>query len=160
MFKAVPWGDILYACDKPWWDHYINQLRGSFGGDLWTLDKAAAVAYGLNHVPYKDRPGLGRNGIIHSGGNGGYQTLNLAYLFGAKKIVLLGFDMQETDGRSHSHGDHPGSLNRQSNYKNWVRNYQALARDLRDAGVEVINATRQTALLCFKKATLEEALCP
>lgn len=85
--------------------------------------------------------------------------MNLAYLFGARKIILLGFDMQSADGKSHWHGDHPGPLNRSSAFKTWIKNFDILARDLRDAGVDVVNATRVTALNCFQKANLEDALC-
>lgn len=85
--------------------------------------------------------------------------MNLAYVLGAKKMILLGFDMQETGGKSHWHGNHPGALNRHSPYKSWIPNFERLARDLRDAGVDVVNATRETALNCFKKVNLEDALC-
>ena len=67
--------------------------------------------------------------------------------------------MQTTNGKTHWHGDHPGGLNRHSSYKSWVKNFDTLARDLRDAGSDVINATRETALNCFKREKVEDALC-
>jgi len=84
--------------------------------------------------------------------------INLAYLFGSKKMILVGFDMQRTRERSHCHGDHPNSLNRFSDFRNWIQRFDALARDLKKEGVEVINATRQTALNCFKRLPLEAVL--
>jgi hypothetical protein len=134
-------------------------VNGCFKGACWTFDKDAAVQYGIRWAESDTQgKGLGRNGIIHTGGNSGYQAINLVFLLGAKKIILLGFDMQRTNGKSHCHGDHPGTLNRSSNYKLWVKNFLQLARDLSAEGVEVTNATRETALNCFERRTLEEAL--
>jgi hypothetical protein len=94
--------------------------------------------------------------LIHGGGNSGYQAVNLAFLFGAAKIVLLGFDMK---GGSHWHGDHPGALNRGVPTRAFAKAFPALADDLKSEGVEVLNATRDTALECFPKIDLEDALC-
>lgn len=149
---------MLYACDGEWWDRYHADVVRCFKGELWTTDKRASLTYGLNHVPGESKPGLGR-GVLHYGANSGYQAINLAYLMGASRIVLLGFDMQKTGGKSHWHGDHPSGLNRQSPLKSFAKNFPALAKDLSAAGVEVVNATRETALECFPKIQLEDALC-
>lgn len=112
----------------------------------------------MNVVDGDGRPGLGLD-KVHFGANSGYQAINLAYLFGAVRIVLLGFDMQMTAGKSHWHGDHPGELNRDCPVRSFAKNFPALASDLSGAGVEVINATRETALDCFPIKKLEDALC-
>jgi len=155
----APWADLLYACDGDWWDEYIDEARKKCQSELWAYDFNASEKYGLNRIEGDTRgKGLGRNGIIHTGGNSGYQAVNLVYLLEAKKIILLGFDMQRTNGKSHWHGDHPQRLNRTSDMKSWVQKFNNLARDLREAGIEVINATRETALDCFKRVPLEVAL--
>lgn len=130
-----------------------------FKGELWTQDIPAASKYGLNLVEGDKAEGLGRN-KIHYGANGGYQAINLAYLFGAKKITLLGFDMKRGENnKSHWHGDHPGELNKDMPIRTWVKNFCKLAEDLKSEQVEVINSTRDTALECFNKIKLEVALC-
>lgn len=154
----APWADVLYACDGDWWDAYINEARQAFAGEMWTQDDAAAARYKIFRVSGESKVGLGKNWVIHFGGNGGYQLINLVYHFGAKKIILLGFDMQRTNGLSHHHGDHPGGLNRSLPFKDWLLKFNQLARDLRDEGVEVVNATRETALTCFQKMELKECL--
>lgn len=138
---------------------YIEEVRRSFLGDCWTQDLNSSNRYNLSYVAAIKAPGLGKEKVIHTGENGGYQAMNLAYLLGASKIILLGMDMQMTNKESHWHGEHPGVLNRDSPYSKWVKNFDSLARDLYAAGVEVINATRTTALNCFKKVKLEDALC-
>lgn len=125
---------------------------------MWTQDVDAAKRYGLFRVSGESRPGLGKKAMVHFGENSGYQAINLAYLFGASKIILLGFDMQTTSGKSHWHGDHPAGLNRNSPLKQFARNFNALAQDLSAEGVDVFNATRETALDCFPKVKLEDVL--
>lgn len=154
----APWADVLYACDGEWWKVHIEEARRSFPGELWTQDIDAASRHRLFRVSGESRPGLGKNALVHFGENSGYQAINIAYLFGAAKIVLLGFDMQMTGGQSHWHGDHPPSLNRNSPLKQFAKNFKALSVDLAEEGVEVINATRETALDCFPKMNLEDVL--
>ena len=77
---------------------------------------------------------------------------------GATKIILLGYDMQ-TSEQSHWFGEHPeGPMRVASHYADWVTKFNALASDLEQRGIEVINATRETALKCFKRTTIEQAL--
>jgi hypothetical protein len=104
-------------------------------------------------------PGLGRNDVIHQGGNSGYQAINLAYLWGAATIILLGFDCGASPkGEAHWFGQHPPSLSQHQPYDMWRAKFPALARDLKQEGVRVINASRETALDCFERMTLEEAI--
>jgi len=95
---------------------------------------------------------------IHHGHNSGYQAINLAYHFGVSRIILLGYDMQHTGGKTHWHGDHPKSLNNAAGVANWVKNFKPLAKDLARVGIEVINCTTETALDCFKRADVRDVL--
>lgn len=147
----APWADILYACDLGWWQKYHSE---PFDGERWTQDVKAACEFGLNYAPSENKPGLGKS-KIHQGGNSGYQAINLAYLMGAEKIYLLGYDMQKTGGKSHWHGDHPRGLTANQPVWDWVKRFPALASDLHNEGVQVINLTRETALACFEKGDIE-----
>ena len=99
------------------------------------------------------------NGFIHQGGNSGYQAINLAYLFGASAIVLLGFDCsQSKTGEAHWFGQHGPRLTQQQPFALWQANFPALAQDLANSGTRVINASRETALRCFERASLADAL--
>jgi uncharacterized Rossmann fold enzyme len=91
----------------------------------------------------------------------------LAYHFGARRIILLGYDMQHTGGKRHWHPDYPsgavinGEVVRMDNATpviNWRGRFSALARDLERESVEVVNATRTSALRCFPQMKLEAAL--
>jgi predicted peroxiredoxin len=155
-FMLAPWADVLYACDAPWWNQYIGEARRVSKSEFWTQDKNVAHE-GVKHI--ESRPGSGLNktpGVINQGRNGGYQAINLAYQAGAKKIILLGFDMHG----KHWHSDHPKPLTGIPNYlfELWIQAFDPLAHDIKKAGVEVVNCTRSTRLTCFRLADLKEAL--
>lgn len=153
----------MYACDITWWRHHFPRIATAFAGELWTVSEAARDHYGLRWIYGQEGGGLSPDpSYIHTGMNSGYQALGLAALFGARRIVLLGFDFcVGPGGRRHWHGDHPKTLGNAppNNYGRWIRAMDALAADLKRAGVEVINASRKTALKCFPRRDLSEALC-
>lgn len=97
-------------------------------------------------------------GAIRRGLNSGYQALGAAVLWGARRVVLLGYDFQRTGGRAHWHPDHPANMGNLGTLPDWIAEMGVLARDLDGQGVEVLNATRETALRCFPRIDLSEAL--
>jgi hypothetical protein len=104
--------------------------------------------------------GPGSDGVM-IGGNSGYQAVNLALHLGARRVVLLGYDMgASADGRRHWFGDHPHGLNNPGprNFAAWIEGFRRLAPALEAIGLEVVNASRRTALDCFRQAPLEEVL--
>lgn len=110
----------------------------------------------MKRIGSENCPGLGRCGIIHQGGNSGYQAINLAYLWGAKAIVLLGLDCSPAkDGKAHWFGQHGPGLTQRQPFDLWQAKFPRLAQDLKDDDVLVLNASRQTALTCFDRVALE-----
>lgn len=96
--------------------------------------------------------GLGKT-KLHHGGNSGYQAINMAYLLGATKIILLGYNMSKPGGKNHFFGDHPKGLHN-GNYEAYAKNFDRLAEDLSQEGVEVINCTPNSKLTQFQRGEL------
>lgn len=163
-YRLAPWADVLYACDRPWWDVHVNTVRETFTGRCYSHSRPSAEQYKLHHVSGKDGHGLCREAnTVHYGANGGYQVVNLVYHFGARRILLLGYDMQpdpDDPERTHWFGQHPGNLERGApgKFAKWVRGFRQLADDLAAEGIDVINCSRNTALPWFPRMTIEEAL--
>jgi hypothetical protein len=86
--------------------------------------------------------------------------VNLAMLLGAKRIVLLGYDMKAgARGKKHHHPDHAGrNPTGAAQFKGWVAAFATMAPDLAKAGVEILNCSRETALDMFPRAKLEDVL--
>jgi hypothetical protein len=157
-YLRAPWADVLYACDGHWWDWHAHRPElQNFKGRKITQDEDAAKRYRLEHIASVDRPGLSKDpAYIHQGQNSGIQAINLAYHFGATRIVLLGFDMQDQDGVTHWFGSHPdGSAPK---WRRLMPLFESVAEDARRMGIEIVNATRQTALTCFPRIPLSSLL--
>lgn len=135
----------------------------AFQGERWTQDKVwsleSARRWGLRVVRSELRSGISFDpAYICQGYNSGFQALNLAVLFGCTRIVLLGFDMQKTNGKQHYNGDHPDALRRNSPFPLFCAAFADAAPQLSAAGIEVINCTRETALTCFPREHLEDVI--
>jgi len=143
--------------DRKWWHQYALTISGEF--ELWTSHPEAARVYRLNFIRSEPGGGLSKTpGTIRQGGNSGFQAVALALHFGAARVILLGYDMQFTNGRSHWHGDHSVKLGNPvpERMRFWHEQFRALGRE---TTVPIVNATRETALRCFPRVTLAEALC-
>lgn len=169
--RLAPWADVLYACDGAWWDHY--QGVPTFAGSKYCLTVTNTKwREGDQWVRGRRRwPGVeqlqktGEHGLevqphgVRTGMNSGYQAINVAVHLGAVRIVLLGYDMQRGPKRErHWFGEHPKPLAHDSPYGGFVNCFQTLVAPLRAIRVEVVNASRETALRCFPRQSIEQAL--
>jgi hypothetical protein len=168
-WERVPNADVLYAADAKWWRRYWPEVERGFRGECWTCTKDIADELGLCYIAIKDRaPGLSKDPTcVHHGNNSGYQAINLAYRFGATRILLVGYDMQfAADGRHHFHDDYKDEIvngkkvrwTNASGVQSWIPFFGPLADDLRAAGVKTMNCSESTSLTCFEKARLEDVL--
>lgn len=156
-YTLAPWADVLYAADRKWIDWHDGVP--SFHGAKYTIasrdittrpDWYVMANTGLLGLE-RDPSGL------RSGHNSGYQAINLAVHMGAKRIVLLGYDMAAPlDGPSHWFGEHPDGL--PSPYPAMRAAFDSLLEPLSEAGVTVVNASRRTALETFPCVPLDMAL--
>ena len=120
--------------------------------------------YGIQRVEIPDKTSsrflFDKVGVVGSGGNSGFQALNLAAQFGATRIILLGFDMQGESG-AHWYGRNNWSMANNPDqwcYLRWQRAFAAAAPELKTRGIDVINASRNTALTCFRRMSISEAI--
>lgn len=123
---------------------------------------------GLNDFPDIRRIDIEKNkdkllfepGKTGSGGNSGFQALNLAVLWGARRILLIGFDMTDASG-VHWYGRnnwHQANNPNESNFKRWIAAFDAAAPVLAKLGVEIINCAAYSAMNCFPRRSIEDVL--
>lgn len=166
-WRLLPWADVLYSCDVDWWDAHNG--CPAFRGEKWSShgnaarpgvhahnDKLpAAEKYCLNLVQGRAAEGFSLDpSVIHYGSNSGFQAINLAILFGAKRILLIGFDLK---GRGHFFGDHPKGLNRCPDYARFLPPFERAAKLLPE-DIRIVNCTPGSALRCFEAMDLHDAL--
>jgi hypothetical protein len=94
---------------------------------------------------------------ICNGHNSGSAALNVAVHLGAKRIVLLGYDMGADDkGRRHFFDTGPTVIT--SPFDKFRKLTATMVEPLKALGVEVINCSRKTRLECFPCQPLREVL--
>lgn len=148
-FRLAPWADYLFAMDDRWWRVYGEEARRDFRGKRYSFSRGT---YAAEHAETM----LGKSGY-QTFGNSGAGAVMLARYLGASRVVLLGYDAERRKGApAHWHPDHPIGLNNASSSHAWPGQFKRVARQMK--GIRIINASRQTALTCFARATLEDAL--
>jgi len=161
--ELAPWADVVYGCDGPWW-RSVQGLMKFKGLKLAHEGTVCGSEWGIQRVQIPDPKSnsflFDKVGTVGAGGNSGFQALNLAAQFGATRIILLGFDMQgETGGHWYGRNNWMQANNPdQYCYSRWRKAFEAGAPQLKAKGVDVINASRETALTCFRRMPIGEAL--
>ena len=186
-YKIAPFSDYHVSYNDNWWEHYMYEddlinLRNR-GCQMWTQHMSVADAFGINFIEGKQvnyiGTGLSKDPtIIHSNHGSGPMALNLATLYGYKRILLIGHDMKypkgyngrtrETGGKRHFFGEYPKSM------QHWPKTmvgphtggvlsginkiYGSMVNDLKDLNVDVINCTPESALSYFRLSDLKEEL--
>lgn len=159
--RLAPWADALYgagadAGGDTWWKRYGPSL--TFTGLRYCLDpKAAAWASVL--VPGPAQGLTSDPGQLATGGHSGYSAINLALHLGARRIVLLGYDLQATGGQDHFFGSHQhGHSGRMLPFGLFQYHFPSIVPAIEARGVTVVNASRATALGLFPRMPITEAL--
>ncbi len=178
-FRLAPWADYLYAADHRWWIcrslgegwTNVDLSKRIFEGERVTCDPGTAEMFGLRYVPHHGGAGLGVAPIV-KGTNSGAEAVNFAVNEGAQRIILLGYDMGAT-GTGHWFGDHPETVTVEGRgvtsvepmntmtaqqFEQQCKEFGIVAEQLKGRGIECINCTRESALTCFPRATLEDVL--
>jgi hypothetical protein len=160
----VPDLEVLYGCNYEWWAAYWDTIK-DHPAQKWSSNEKAAKQFGINWTAEKDAPGLSSDPrVIHHGHGSGYSLVNLVYLMGATRIVLLGYDLKyapDYDGSSHRIGSNPRHYFGEyvPHLQHWpsvcvkegihfdlVRRYGEVARQ---GLVEIVNCTPDSAIRCF-----------
>lgn len=149
-YKLGDWIDVLFYGDCHWlqpnkhamqnWPGLkVTVCEGHAGKlDIKVLSRRRAMQ-GLSTQP----------GTLTWNLSSGACAINLAFLFGVKRIVLLGFDMRKVDGEPNWHHDYGPRSPNHDPYKRFLRPFPAIAEALKRHHVEVVNATPESALTVF-----------
>lgn len=165
-YRLVPWADALYACDGTWWiaNGGVPRFAGlkisrsdcstQCGADI----KKVELVKLENGKGFVDQMLFDEPGVIGWGGNSGFQSINLAAQFGARTIVMVGIDAC-VDYGLHWHGAHTANKLTNptaGNTKGWRTRLDAVANNLRDRGITVLNASPISALENYEKVDFAE----
>jgi len=161
-WKLVPFADVLYAMDRDWW--IANRGAWDFPGLRVSPSPAACNVYKAQRVTLKTGARIltGETGVIGSGlakggGHSGFQALNLAVQFGARRILLVGYDMTLKNG-VHWHNETSDAKPDIKRTESWRKEMDDCAHQFDELGVEVINCAMKSALRNYRKQSLWASL--
>lgn len=162
--------DVHLACNWQWWDTYWNEIKDD-PCEKWTPRKESAEKYGINYIEERWEPGLSKDrSYICAHHGSGPQIVNIAYNYGVKRMILVGWDMRypgkrtdrEYTEKRHYFGEYPQNL------QHWPRTgpngeLTGLIKEMEtikpeDYGIEIINCTPGSAMKCFPYQSLSECL--
>lgn len=163
----LPFADACFSLHLPWTKRrpaeltelasritlYLAVPKGMSEKQYGSIIPRAIYIDRGNEKHLSDNPAL-----IHAGGNSGFGALNLAYLKRAKSIYLFGFDFNRNGGHyCPERYEEPDSHNARY-WENWGDNFINTKQQLAKAGISIINASPNSSIKAFPKATIEAAL--
>jgi hypothetical protein len=160
-FLSYPESNVLFFMDKrfyKWYEKEIDLFKG-----LKFTNKPVPVKEDIINLKDTGKEGLETDPFcIRHGNNSGYGAINLAFLMGAKRIYLLGYDMSSiSPTQTHFHSGYK-EFNVTHNPKvykdNMIPYFDKLVQPLKTKGIEIYNANKNSKLKCFPFCTLQNAL--
>lgn len=148
------WIDLCWFGDSRWLEWHSTYRKFVDGWREFAGIRASCVARVRDHKDIKyvelshDKPmGIETNpSKVSWNKTSGSSAINIAYHLGAKRIVLLGFDMQIVDTKQNWHNDHVTQGDRVNPYPRFMKAWKPLTDDLKKLGVELINCCMDSAI--------------
>lgn len=156
---SYPMADVLYWTDSRVYGWYKQEID-KFKGLKYTTRHHVTYTNDIKVLRKSNKFGLeeSKDALCH-GNNSGYAAINLAYHLGAKRIVLLGYDMHNDGVKSHYHEGYPVPATGNNIYKDqFIPGFQILGDLLKQKKIEVYNASIKSSLTVWPKITFDKAL--
>jgi hypothetical protein len=164
------WVDVCLFGDWGWWLRHWKQEIDVQGRQHEGLQRfpglivTCCMRAELFQVPRIKKMQRRRRGVKHPPHilswyeNTGAAAIRLATLFGAKKIILLGFDMSNVNGKNNWHVNLKDAHCKPIVRRRHLEGMDWLYEDMEGAklNVEILNANPDSALETFKKVEWEK----
>lgn len=161
--------DILFFGDDGFYDKHYDKIQDYNGLKITCATGGNAETWalrGIKQVKRDNRHITGispRPGFVSWNENSGAAAISLAAHTGAKRIVLVGFDMNtDSSGFQHWHGLYRGPDDklpaRRLPFHKHLEGFPQIAKDAREMGIEIINASPESKINQFQKTSVKELL--
>ena len=151
--------DVLHGCNYQFWDYYWPEIK-NLRCDKWTT-RPNLKYEGLNYIEERWIDGLSTDKSYIAAHHGtGPQLINIALHYGAKKMLLIGWDMRHS-GKRHYFGEYPKVMQHTTKNLGPDGELIGLIKEMEtinasDYGIEIINCTPGSALKHFPMGDLED----
>jgi hypothetical protein len=148
-FTLADWLPVMFFGDFNWYFLNNNKLK-KFAGLKITSCQKFDNEPNIKCVGKRTTDGISQDsGVLFFNRSSGACAINLAVLFGAKEIVLLGFDMRVINGERNYHRDHEDWRKMKNPYTSFLGAFEPIARDLNNLNIKCFNATPNSAITNF-----------
>lgn len=149
--------DILYFADNSWSERFEDVIR-AWPGMVATSNRHTKARMGavVNRLDFDAVVQFMQAGPDYVGASSGHTAACLAAMMGAARLVLIGFEGGYVNGRSHGHTDyvqHDEHAFRERFLPGWT----GLAPAFKRLGVDVFNATQQSAVTEFPTVEFQDS---
>lgn len=148
-YEIAPFIDFLYFMDCVWYKWHKDKLVNFKGIKVTTCHECTNIK-GIKFLKTGVRTGLDdRPEFLARGNNTGMGALALAVKLGAKRIILLGYDMHFPGGQSNFHNNHQRDVNEERYRVEFAKKFEIFKDALIEKKIEVLNATPGSELTIF-----------
>jgi len=161
---------ILHGCNFQFWDLYWPEIKDK-PCDKWTTRPELKGKYpGLEYIEERWEDGLSSEQHWIAAHHGtGPQLVNIAYLYGCTRLLLVGWDMRFHGKKSRTEYEKRRYLGEDELTKNhWPMTgpdgeMEGLIREMEtikpeDYGIQIINCTDGSAMTCFPFGNIYEEI--
>lgn len=160
----APFASVLFFTDSGWYEPR-RDLVANWAGLVVSMSRTAK-----RELPDKVKrvqgegdpqalPGFSRGPhVIQQGRSSGHTALSLAIALGAARVVLLGYDMRYVGGLEHCHDEYKGARDADIYQREFLPCFAGWNEAAHAVGVEVMNATKDSALREFRMVDFGEIL--
>lgn len=155
--------DVILGCNWQFWKHYWPQIK-DMRCDKWATnpEQRNGRPEGLQWIEGRWADGISTDpGYIHYHHGSGPQIFNLAYHYGVRKFILIGWDMCYRDKRHYfgedplTAGHHPRT-GPNGELSGLIAEMATIDPD--KYGIEVYNCSPDSAMTCFPMMELDRAI--
>lgn len=169
-FLFGPWVDIVFFGDKRWYLANRNELA-NFNGLKITchphLNNHEARSQNIKHLQRDNNKPRGistHKYAVSWNANSGAAAISVAANAGAKRIILVGFDMSLSADNKNQHWHNMYKNNnkipeqKKLPFHRHLIGFAQIASDAKKRNIEIINASPNSKITQFKKRTVKELL--
>lgn len=148
--------DTMFFGDRNWWELYGSK---HVGDNMTVYSTSDIIDPKVTNIMHKDRGMSDDPSWIAWNSNSGFAAINLALLGGAKKIILIAFDMKKENGRNNWHKNIRAKII-DAKYQDFLMFAEIMKKglDKKYPDVEIINANPDSALTLFQKQQFEDVI--
>jgi hypothetical protein len=169
-FMFGDWVDMVFWGDKKWYYNNREKLAKFRGIKITSHPHFNNQKYALENIKYIHKDGNHAKGIsfnsnmVSWNANSGAAAVSIGANTGAKRIILVGFDMKlGVDNKQHWHSEY-GTSNRKVTdpkklpFYRHMLGFSQMQKDAKKRGIQIINACPDSAINEFPKMTVKELL--